>query len=327
MKISVALCTYNGEKFILEQLNSIINQTLKVDEIIICDDRSTDSTLQIIEKLSKKHNNLFKTYINEKKLGSVKNFEKAIEISSGDVIFLSDQDDKWHPEKVASFIASFEKNPTIEVLASNGYLMDNNSQLIDNYTIWDILQFLKDENISYNYYDLITCIGNFATGASMAFKKEFKTKCLPFPQIKDFHHDEWIATIAAKDNTFELLNDKYFYYRIHQNQQVGGVNYLKDDKVKKSLIEKYNIWNDDSFMGLKHKLKRVQINYYKNIAFLNQTTTHKAFFEANTKHTMDAFIKLKAKLKTNFPKRYLLLKITDTVLKKDRHIYIQKNES
>ena len=116
MKISVALCTYNGEKFINEQLDSILNQSKKIDEIIICDDCSTDNTIGILNKYYEQYPNIFKIYINRVNLKSVKNFEKAILLSSGDFIFLSDQDDIWVHNKVEKYIQYFNENPTIDVI-------------------------------------------------------------------------------------------------------------------------------------------------------------------------------------------------------------------
>lgn len=86
-KISVALCTYNGEKFIHQQIDSILNQSLKVDEIVVCDDGSTDETQNILAKYQNKYPSIFKIHINEKNLRSVKNFEKAISLCSGEIIF------------------------------------------------------------------------------------------------------------------------------------------------------------------------------------------------------------------------------------------------
>ena len=88
MKISVALCTYNGEKFLKEQINSILQQSIHVDEIVICDDCSIDSTKEILDEFLQDFPNIFKIYINEINLRSNKNFEKAIKLCSGDFIFL-----------------------------------------------------------------------------------------------------------------------------------------------------------------------------------------------------------------------------------------------
>ena len=86
MKLSVALCTYNGEKYIKEQIDSILNQTLKIDEIVICDDRSTDSTISILEEYAIHNPNIFKIHINEENLRSVKNFEKIESFIAKDTV-------------------------------------------------------------------------------------------------------------------------------------------------------------------------------------------------------------------------------------------------
>ena len=237
MKISVAICTYNGEKFLKEQIDSILNQTLKVDEIVVCDDGSSDKTITILNEYAALNLNLFKIYINEVNLRSVKNFEKAITLCTGDIIFLSDQDDIWVKEKAEDYVDYFNKNPKIEVLASNGYCINEESEIEEKFAIWEVPEFLKEQNILFDYFKLITHIENIATGASMAFRKEIVSKILPFPIMKNFHHDEWIAIISAQTNKFKLLNNKYFYYRIHNNQQVGGVFFNKSKKNKILLTE------------------------------------------------------------------------------------------
>jgi Glycosyltransferases involved in cell wall biogenesis len=95
MTTSVALCTFNGEKFLRQQIDSILNQSMKVDEIVVCDDRSKDATIDILNGYQKKYPSVFKIYQNESNLGSVKNFERAVSLCSNEIIFLSDQDDFW----------------------------------------------------------------------------------------------------------------------------------------------------------------------------------------------------------------------------------------
>lgn len=316
MKISVALCTYNGEKYLHEQLNSILNQTLKVNEIIVCDDQSTDSTIAILEEYSKKNEGLFKIFKNEINLRSVKNFEKAISLCSGDFIFLSDQDDIWTSNKVENYIAFFNKNLNIDVLASNGTCIDENSEILNRYTIWDVPEFLRQEKLDFDYYSLITEVGNFVTGASMAFRNTFVSQIIPFPIVKDFHHDEWIAIIACKNNAFEMLNEKYFLYRVHSGQQVGGVCYNKTKKAKKSLIENYNLNNINSFIGFKRRLKKLQYNLNKNIDLANKTTIYKTIFNENAASIKFNFLQTKIAFKKKYPVRSRLLAISDSLLGK-----------
>lgn len=241
MKISVALCTYNGEKFLHQQIDSILNQTIQVDEIIICDDGSQDQTKKILFEYQKQFPEIFKIYINEKNLRSVKNFEKAISLCTGDIIFLSDQDDSWAQNKVEIYLDYFKQNPNIDVICSNGFIIDENSNNLEKYTVWDAPQLLAKNNQEIDYFKVFNTVGNFATGAAMAIRKSFVDKILPFPTIEGLHHDEWIAVISAEQQKFAFLNEKLFSYRTHSDQQVGGISYPKDEASKQKIIQKFDV--------------------------------------------------------------------------------------
>ena len=158
MKLSVAMCTYNGAEFIRQQLDSILKQSVSVDEIIICDDFSTDSTIEIINEYIEKFPLIIYLHKNEICLRSVKNFEKAINLCTGDIIFLSDQDDVWAKNKVKVYIQYFNDNLNINVIGSNGFCIDENSNEIDKYSLWDIPNFLKEQNIPFDYFKIIKYI-------------------------------------------------------------------------------------------------------------------------------------------------------------------------
>jgi glycosyltransferase involved in cell wall biosynthesis len=242
MNTSVALCTYNGERYIEQQIDSILNQTVKVDEIVICDDGSTDKTIQILEEYSKivPHIRVFK---NEVTLGSVRNFEKAILHCVGEYIFLSDQDDVWVGNKVESYLVYFKNNPNVNVIASNGYGIDEINNKISLPSVWDIPEMLERNNLEYDYFTLITQYKNIATGASMCLKKSFVSEVVPFPVITGYQHDEWMATIASYKGSFAYLKEKYFYYRIHSSQQVGGVFFTKGDDKFFQVVQLYKLVN------------------------------------------------------------------------------------
>lgn len=130
--ISVAMTTYNGENFVLEQINSIFHQTRNIDELIIVDDHSSDQTIPIILHLMQEHPDWsIKVYVNTKNLGYKRNFEKAIALSNGDHIFLSDQDDVWMENKVEEMMRIMETDPQIEVLASSFDLIDQDGRLLE----------------------------------------------------------------------------------------------------------------------------------------------------------------------------------------------------
>ena len=141
MKISVALCTHNGEKYILPQLESIAKQTILPDEIVICDDRSTDDTVQLIESYVAFAPFKICLYKNETNLGSTKNFEKALLLCGGEIIFFCDQDDSWLPKKVESVIKYFENNNRKKVVFTNAFIVDDNRVVTTS--LWNQIGFNK----------------------------------------------------------------------------------------------------------------------------------------------------------------------------------------
>lgn len=316
MKTSVALCTYNGEKYLREQLDSILNQTLPVDEIVICDDNSTDGTHHIIKQYCSKFPNIVKFHHNEINLRSVKNFEKAMSLCTGDIIFLSDQDDSWLPEKVAEMTRYFNLNPTISVLATNGNCMDENSELIDKFTVWDIPQLYNKYQVDIDYHILISYFFNIATGATMAIRKSFLSECMPFPIIPNFHHDEWMARVSSSKKSFSFLTKKFINYRIHDAQQVGGVIYKLDNENKKELLNLLDLHNYDiKFYQFKRKIKRLCNAYYLNqkLTAIDQTNT---LFLSNLNEIKQLVYNYKKAMKKKYPVMSFFLLISDKILNK-----------
>ena len=109
--ISIAMCTYNGEAYLNGQLVSFVKQTQRPDELVACDDGSTDNTLQVLDQFSKEAPFPVRVYRSQQRLGPTKNFEKALSLCSGDFIFLSDQDDVWMPQKVNTLLQALKNNP------------------------------------------------------------------------------------------------------------------------------------------------------------------------------------------------------------------------
>ncbi len=316
MKISVALCTYNGEKFLKEQIDSILNQTLKVNEIVVCDDGSNDSTISILETFSIENPNLFKIIVNDVNLRSVKNFEKAIGICTGEIIFLSDQDDIWVNIKVEEYIKFLEKNPNIDVVASNGFCIDENSKIHEKYSIWDVPEFLREQKKEVNYFKIISQYENIVTGATMAFRKEIVSEIIPFPVIKGFHHDQWIAIISSSKGSFEMFNDKYFYYRIHEKQLVGGVFFDKSNKTKKMLNQVFDIENQKiSLYIYKKRLKKLCNSYAQNKKLIEENCTKINFEEINN-DIEKLYLNTKLNFKAKNPFLYYYISTTDMLFKK-----------
>src|SRR3982751_1684084 len=128
MRMSVAMCTYNGAEFLPAQLESIVRQARKADEIVICDDGSTDESRSLLKKFAADAPVPVSLRFNEKNLGSVKNFEQAIQLCSGDVIALSDQDDVWRSDKLQLIEEAFGRSPSAGLVFSDAELVDENLQ-------------------------------------------------------------------------------------------------------------------------------------------------------------------------------------------------------
>ena len=171
--LSVVLALYNGEKFIKEQLESIINQTKSVDEIIICDDCSTDKSYKIISEILKSEHNVKIRYIkNKENLGYIRNFYKGISESHGDIIFLSDQDDKWKPNKV-EIMTSIMKEIKAGLLCSSFELINENGDICrGNYRVPKFI-LTAPEGVSRVSLDRLI-YGNIAQGCTYCFTRNIK---------------------------------------------------------------------------------------------------------------------------------------------------------
>ena len=137
--VSIAMATYNGEKYLRKQLESIYNQTYKNIEFIVCDDRSSDKTVKILQEYQNKYG--LKFFINEQNLGFVKNFEKAASLCTGEYIAFADQDDVWLPDKIEILLSEIGNN---SLICSDAKLIDeNNNQvaesLVKNLNFFDCL--------------------------------------------------------------------------------------------------------------------------------------------------------------------------------------------
>lgn len=238
-KISVAMCTYNGEKYIIEQLNSILNQTIPPEEIIICDDCSTDNTENLVKNIASNNYTDIKFIKNKKNLGSSKNFEKAISLCSYDIIFLSDQDDIWLPNKVKIIIKTF-KNKDVDLVFSNAYLTDENLNIL-KYDLFKSLNFDQkkiDIIESEKAFNLLLKT-NYATGATIAFKKSLLDVFFPLPDI--WVHDHYLAFVCSISKKIYPIKSKLIYYRQHNNQQIGTLNINNFKKIKDTLSGKISI--------------------------------------------------------------------------------------
>jgi glycosyltransferase involved in cell wall biosynthesis len=218
--LSVAMCTYNGAEFVQSQLDSISAQARPPDELVICDDASTDATMDIIEAFARGAKFDVKVVRNSVNLRSTANFAQAIALARGDVIALCDQDDYWHPEKLAVIEQEFAAAPEAGLIFSNLRIVDQSLNPL-GYTAWDANLFSAKKQRSVLQGDAANVLlaFNVATGAAMAFRNCFKPLLLPIPP--EWVHDAWIALLVAAVAPVKIIQRPLVDYRQHGSQQIG----------------------------------------------------------------------------------------------------------
>lgn len=217
--ISVAMASYNGEKYILEQLESIYNQTVKVDEIIIVDDCSKDGTVAVIKDFMETHPECkVRLYENEANLGYKKNFYKAMSLCDGEIIFLCDQDDAWEEYKVEMLRKILDEYEEVSLVSSSFMHIDGRGNKDNGNRRAYKKRMRKNELICVPVEDLI--FHNISQGCSMAMRKEIKDLYLEH-FTEELPHDWMLNVIAAMQKKCYYLNKALFYYRIHDNNTIG----------------------------------------------------------------------------------------------------------
>ena len=263
-KISVVIATYNGEHFLEKQLDSIANQTVLPDEIVICDDQSTDKTVEIAEKFAEKLKEKVnvKVYRNDKKLKFTKNFLTGVSNSTGDIIFLCDQDDEWDQRKIEIMTSTMRSNSQITSLSCLFDLIDENSNSIKSkYARKQKL----DGNIEHITWKEFVKTTNYP-GMSMAIRRSVHSTAMRSICGEIPAHDWFYNEVAAKNGGMYRINMILTHYRQHSNNVVGTVTDVKKEPLKigrihsvdfyeathKFLLEKYN---DDS--EIKAEMKKL----------------------------------------------------------------------
>lgn len=217
--ISIALATYNGSKFIRKQLESILAQSMGNFEAIVCDDCSTDNTLQILQEYAEKDSR-FKIFQNQENLGFKKNFEKALSLCKGDYIACCDQDDIWEPNHLEVLYNNIGKNDCIgaDALLVDADLTSLNKTLSQSMDV----HIIPNTNIQLFYRE---CFYNLIQGTACLFHKRLLQYTIPFPKGIKFH-DHWIALNACIHNGCKYIPQKILLYRCH-SQNITGYKEFK----------------------------------------------------------------------------------------------------
>lgn len=306
--ISIALCTYNGENYLEDQLKSILKQTRLPNEVVICDDCSFDGTIAILEKFKEAAPFKVSIHRNGINLGSTKNFEKCINLCIGDLIFLSDQDDYWLENKLEKIEKEFKDNNTLNLVFTDGFVVDKNLKSL-NYTLFQSLGFderKKKKIDKYREFDVLM-FRDVITGCTMAFKKNAMQGPI-FPN--GWIHDAWIGlTVAAiYPGSIKYLDVPLIYYRQHGFNQVGALNWStvrtnesfisnikknQFDQIEKAYYNFQKIKNDFDTFNIVPKDKSTKKRFDKIcLHFENRMNLNSGWFN-NNKIALIEFITLR----------------------------------
>ena len=281
-KIDILMATYNGEKYLVEQLDSIINQTYHNWNLLIRDDNSTDKTLEIIQNYHKKDKRIKILKDNKGNLGIVRNFEELLKSSESEFIMFSDQDDIWVENKLDMYLKMIEK------IKNKGFMIHSDAILFDK----NKSNILKDtfiskkainrglENVFFNY---------FVQGATILISKEIKNFILPFPK-EVYLHDRYIHLISELFFERIFVNKALIYYRQHGDNQIGAKNTIRELLSKRYFDER------------DRQLVKVIYNKYGSLLTEDKKKLIEEYFKITDieKNRFNRFLNLK-KSKINIP--------------------------
>jgi len=236
MKMSVALCTYNGADFLPAQLASIAAQSRPPDEIVICDDASTDETRTLLESYAATSPVPVSLHFAEENVGVVKNFERAIALCTGDVIALSDQDDVWRNDKLELIEKTFSQSPSAGLVFSDAEIVDENLNPLGR-RMWDEVGFdaHKRRLLRSGRALEVLITGWTVTGATMAFRSKYVRLVLPIPTSIAMIHDGWIALTIAAVADLAFIDEPLIKYRQHNRQQIGAPERSSEAETQRGL--------------------------------------------------------------------------------------------
>ena len=255
MKTSVIMTVYNGSKYLLEMLESLRKQTRAIDELLIFDDRSTDSSQMIIKTyISKYRLNNWKLVVNKENKGWEKNFTDGISTATGDIIFPCDQDDIWHLDKIEKMSTAFENNDDILLLVSGYHAFSENGgkmatqQNVRTESEDIVSKIVFDEK----YYQILR------PGCTMAFRKEI------MPAFKTLWeertpHDALLWTIASIQQRLYLYQGTFIEYRRHDSNASKNISHgykYKVNEIERTAL--VNEWYLSTYDGDLQKRKTIE---------------------------------------------------------------------
>ena len=218
----VVICTYNGARYLLEQLQSIANQSLPVDRISLYDDGSKDATLAIAEEFAarcERDGIRMVVHRNPANLGYAQNFAQGLQQAQEDLVLFCDQDDLWEPDKVAKLALAFDAGD-IAMVFSDGGLIDAQGRPMGQATVLESYGMGPRLMASFSSQAWPALLQrNYVNGAAMMVRREAAQQCLPVPP--DFPHDYWIVLSLAANHRIRCIADVLYRYRQHENNTIG----------------------------------------------------------------------------------------------------------
>lgn len=323
-KVDILLATYNGEKYVTEQIESILNQTYQNFNLIISDDCSKDNTPKILREYAKKDERII-LYLQENNLGIVKNIEFLLKQVKNDLYMLSDQDDVWVKEKIEKSVEKLKKE-NADLVFGDLEVVDKNLNTI--YPSFGDFMLLNEKIKKYINSYKVNYLYNCVTGCTVLSKKKFIDKILPLPTNSKFLiHDHWIGLMVALNGKLSYMPEKYIKYRQHGDNQVGtnkiSHGFSRIEQVREHFLNvKLGVFgtyveNNDRFPEAIQKLNIEGLEYFKmiqkkkNFNFRKWNIYHELYKTENFKYYIMNFVIMNLPLlgKPVFKIRYYILKL------------------
>lgn len=215
--VSVAMCTYNGEPHVETQVKSVLDQTRQPDELVVCDDGSDDRTREIVREVAGESEIDLNLVQNDENLGVTANFDQAIDLTTGDYIFLSDQDDRWYRSRVKTMLQELQK-PDVGLVYCDANMTGPDLEEGDE-TIFEVLS-RYDLHRERSVEEIVKPLAIRMHGCTMAFRAGLKPLILPIPPSA--MHDYWVYFMANAVSRAKPVNEPLMDYRRHTDAKTGG---------------------------------------------------------------------------------------------------------
>lgn len=219
-RVSVALCTYQGEAHLLVQLASLLEQTEAPDEVVVGDDGSTDATMELLRAFADRAPFPVRVTVRER-LGPSANFAATIAQCTGDLVALCDQDDRWHPRRLASARSALADHPSAAAAFSDAALIGPDGRALRR-SLWGSIGVDQRERRRLDADPLAALLRRpMVTGCTMTFRRSLLDLAAPFPTDAGLQHDRWLALCAATVGPLVAIDEELVDYRVHGAQHTG----------------------------------------------------------------------------------------------------------